>query len=137
MYVDDIIITRNNTKEAERLEKHLTIFFEVKALRILKYFLGIEIAHSSNEYLMTQQKYKLDLLNETKLLQGKVNDIPIDINNKLMFKEAEPKIEMESYQRLIDQLLYLSHTRPDTSYSANVSTQFMHSLRRSYYQAAL
>ena len=104
VYVDDIIITGSNTKEVARLEKHHTTFFEVKPLGILKYFLGIEIAHSINGYLMTQQKYILHLLNETKLLQGKVNDTPIETNHKLMFKEDDPKIEMESYQRLIGKL---------------------------------
>ena len=137
VYVDDIIITGSNTKEAARLEKHLTTAFEVKALGRLKYFLGIEIAYSNKGYLMTQQKYILDLLNETKLLQAKVSDTPIETNHKLMFKEDDPKIEMESFHRLIGKLLYLSHTRPDISYSVNVLTQFMHSPRRSHYQAAL
>ena len=54
-----------------------------------------------------------------------------------MFKEDDPKTEMESYQRLIGKLLYLSHTRLDISDSMNVLTQFMHSPRRSHYQASL
>ena len=137
VYVDDIIITGSNTKEAAMLKKHLATVFEVKVLGIMKYFLRIEIAHSSKRYLMTQQKYILDLLNETKLLRGKVNDTPTKTNHQSMFKEDDPKIEMESYQRLIGKLLYLSHTRPNISYSVNVLTQFMHNPRRSHYQATL
>ena len=138
IYVDDIIIIiGDNVEEATKLEKHLTTHFEVKKLGTLRYFLEIEIDHSSNGYLMTLQKYILDLLNGTKLLQGKVNTTPIETNYKLTFKEDDPRIEIEPYQRLIDKLLYLSHTRPYISYSVNVLTQFMHSPRRSHYHAAL
>ena len=77
VYVDDIIIIGNNTEEATKLEKHLTTYFEVRKLGSLKYFLGTEITQSSNGYLMTQHKYKLDSIKEPKLLQGKVNDTPI------------------------------------------------------------
>ena len=86
VYVDYIIITWNSVKEARKLEKHIPSHFEVKRLGILRCFLRIEICHSSNKYLMTQLKYILDLLNETKLLQGKANDTPIEINHKLTFK---------------------------------------------------
>ena len=74
VYVDDIIITGNNEGEAKKLEMQLTTHFEVKRLGALKYFLGIEIAQSRNGYLTTQQKYILDLLSGTKLLQGKINN---------------------------------------------------------------
>ena len=53
MYVDDIIITGDNDKEAMELEEQLIAYFEVKRRGTLKYFLGIEIAHSSSGYLMT------------------------------------------------------------------------------------
>ena len=33
IYVDDIIITRDNVEEATKLEKHLTTHFEVKKTR--------------------------------------------------------------------------------------------------------
>ena len=44
VYVDDIIITGNNTTAAKHSENHLLKHFEVKNLGPLKYFLGIEIA---------------------------------------------------------------------------------------------
>ena len=50
---------------------------------------------------MTQQKYILDLLNETKLIQSKINNTPIETNHKLTLSEEDLKIEIESYQRLI------------------------------------
>ena len=46
VYVDDIIMRRDDYKEIERLEKKLAKEFEIKDLGRLKYLLGIEMAHS-------------------------------------------------------------------------------------------
>ena len=46
VYVDDINITRNDELEKHTLRQCLTKEFEIKELRRLKYFLGIEVAHS-------------------------------------------------------------------------------------------
>ena len=101
VYVDDVIITGNNDEEAIKLEMQLTTHFEIKKLGSLKYFLGIEISQFCNGYLMTKKKYILDLLNETKHVQIKINNTPIEINHKLTISEEDPRIEIESYQRLI------------------------------------
>lgn len=44
VYVDDIILTRNNLTEIERLKKTLTIEFEVRDLGQMRYFQAMEIA---------------------------------------------------------------------------------------------
>ena len=66
MYVDDIIITFNDSTEIQGLEEQLDQSFQVKILGPLKYFLRIEFGRSSDRILMTQQKYIIDLLAETK-----------------------------------------------------------------------
>ena len=86
---------------------------------------------------MTQQKSILDILKETGLTQGRTSKTLIEITIKLTLKEDDPKTEIHSYQKLIGKLLYLAHTHPDISYSIDVLSQFMHSPRRTQYQAAL
>ena len=46
VYVDDIIVTRSDDKERQVLNQCLAKEFEIKVLGRLKYFLGIEVAHS-------------------------------------------------------------------------------------------
>jgi hypothetical protein len=46
VYVDDMIVTRNELAERKRLQQHLTRDFEMKDLGELKYFLGIEVSRS-------------------------------------------------------------------------------------------
>ena len=65
VYVDDMIVTSSNPKEVEKLQSHLAKEFEMKDLGTLKYFLGIEFSRSNDGLFLSQQKYTLDLLNET------------------------------------------------------------------------
>ena len=105
VYVDDIIITRNNLEEIKCLERHLLKNFQVKQLGPLKYFLGIEFARSSEGILMTQQKYILEILEEAKHTNFHVNDTPIEVNHKLTLNEEQPRVEISSYKKLIGKLL--------------------------------
>lgn len=46
VYIDDIILIGNNIYEMERLKRSRTTEFEVKSLRYMRYFLGMEVARS-------------------------------------------------------------------------------------------
>ena len=134
--MDDILITWNNLEEIKCLERHLHKNFQVKQLGPLKYFLRIEFARSSEGILMTQQKYILEILKETKHTNCHINDTPIGVKHKLTLNEEEPQVEISSYKKLIGKLLYLSLTRPVICYAVNILSQFMHSPRNSHFQAA-
>ena len=136
MYVDDIIITGNDSTEIQGLEEHLDQSFQVKRLGPVKYFLRIEFDRSSDRILMTQQKYILDLMEETKHTKCRISDTPIEVNHRLTLDDKDPEIEIISYQKLIGKLLYLSHTRPDICFTINVLSQFMHLPCNSHFQAA-
>ncbi|CAA7388698.1 unnamed protein product [Spirodela intermedia] len=96
--------------------------FDVKNLG-QKYFLGIEVAHSSKGIFISQQKYITDLLAET----GK---------SKLSMANEEISINCEMYQHLIGRLLYLTHTQLDISYAMSILNQFMHQLKECHLHAA-
>ncbi|XP_028100257.1 uncharacterized protein LOC114299661 [Camellia sinensis] len=54
--------------------------FEIKDLGVLKHFLRIKFARSKKGIIMSQQKYVLDLLEETGLLGCKATETPIEPN---------------------------------------------------------
>ena len=99
VYVDDLIITRNDLEEIRKIKSQLKENFDIKDLGKLKYFLGIEIAHSSKGLFLSQRKYTLDLLKETGKLGIKPANTPTDTNNKLSPESDEPGIGQ--YQRLV------------------------------------
>jgi hypothetical protein len=63
VYADDIIVTGDD-EEQQMLGQDLAKEFEIKTLGKLKYFLGIEMAHSKKGIFTSQQKYIIDLLQE-------------------------------------------------------------------------
>ena len=57
--------------------------FAIKDLGRLKYFLGIEVAHSKQGIFISQQKYILNLLAEMGKMACKPVDTPIEQNHRL------------------------------------------------------
>ncbi|XP_022857173.1 uncharacterized protein LOC111378236 [Olea europaea var. sylvestris] len=92
VYVDDIIVTGNEEQKKEDLKHKLTTKFEIKELEGFKYFLGIEVVHSKHRIFISQQKYILDLLKDTRQSASKPTSTPIESNHKL--REAEGNIEL-------------------------------------------
>ena len=66
VYVDDIVITSSDTLGISSLKAFRNFHFQTKDLGLLKYFLGIEVMRSKKGILLTQGKYILDLLKETR-----------------------------------------------------------------------
>jgi Reverse transcriptase (RNA-dependent DNA polymerase) len=128
VYVDDLIITGDNQMKINCVKKDLKQKFDIKDLGKLKYFLGIEIAHSLKGLFISQRKYTLDLLKETEKLGCKPVSTPIDPNIKLNTEDNEPLEDVHHFQRLVGKLIY-SVTRPDMSFVMSQISKFMHSPR--------
>lgn len=68
VYVDDIIVTSNNSQVVDEFVQSLDSRFSLKDLGMLSYFLGIEVTYTSkvtytsNVIFLNQRKYILDLL---------------------------------------------------------------------------
>uniref|UniRef100_A0A8R7PAF0 Reverse transcriptase Ty1/copia-type domain-containing protein n=1 Tax=Triticum urartu TaxID=4572 RepID=A0A8R7PAF0_TRIUA len=136
VYVDDIIITGDDTKEIEYLKMRLAKEFEVKDLGQLRYFLGIEVSRSKKGIYLCQRKYVLDLLLETGLSKCRPAPTPIEQNHRLVSEAGSP-VDRERYQRLVGRLIYLPHTRPDIAFSVSVVSQFMHDPRTRHMDAVI
>lgn len=68
VYVDDIVVTRNDVAEIKYLKSQMAHEVEIKDLRQLKYFLRIEVARSKKGIFISKRKYTLNLLSETSML---------------------------------------------------------------------
>ncbi|GJV08473.1 retrovirus-related pol polyprotein from transposon TNT 1-94 [Tanacetum coccineum] len=82
-YVDDVIITRNNLTKIQETKKQLDDEFRIKDLGLLKYFLGIEVAKTKDDLVLSQQKYTLDILENSGKIGCKPSVFPIEQGLKL------------------------------------------------------
>ena len=134
VYVDDIVLTGDDTDEISSLKQKLAKKFEIKDLGALKYFLGIEVARSPHGLFLSQQKYVLDLLKDTGMLGCRPATTPVDLNHVLQAGIGD-QVDREQYQRTVGRLIYLSHTRPDIAYAVSLVSQFMHDPRTTHLEA--
>ena len=82
MYVDNIILVGDDIGEMEKLKRVLVSEFEVKNLGFLRYFLGMDVARTTQGIVVCQRKYTLDLLEEIGMLGCKPIDTPIEVNRR-------------------------------------------------------
>lgn len=137
IYVDDILIAGNNLTESTTIKAFLNTTFKIKDLGNLKYFLGLEVARSSQGIHVCQRKYTLDLLSETGLLDAKPCRTPMLKGTKLLEDSATLLPDPAAYRRLIGKLIYLTNTRPDISYSVQQLSQHMSSPTNLHHEAAI
>ncbi|KAK3035781.1 hypothetical protein RJ639_033510 [Escallonia herrerae] len=137
VYVDDLILTGNNSTACSSFKKYLNDCFKLKDLRPLKYFLGIEAARGPRGLFLSQRKYALDILSESGLSASKPAAFPMEQNHDLAFAGSPLLSDPGPYRRLIGRLVYLTITRPDICYAVHVLSQFMQSPRSQHWDAAL
>lgn len=136
VYVDDIILAGNSMYEFTNVKSILHASFKIKDLGQLKYYLGLEVAHSQQGISHCQRKYCLDLLADSSLTYSKPISTPSDPSVKLHHDSSSPYEDISSYRRLIDRLLYLNTKRPDITFITQQLSQFLTKPTQVHYIAA-
>nr|KYP32233.1 Retrovirus-related Pol polyprotein from transposon TNT 1-94 [Cajanus cajan] len=126
VYVDDIIITSNNSSILHTLVSQLHSVFSLKDLGDLDYFLGIEVkTQSDGSLILTQSKYIRDLLNRTDMEALKPISSPMIPDSKLSKAGSEDFLDASLYRSVVGALQYATITRLEISFSVNKVCQFM------------
>ena len=102
-----------------------------------RYFLGIEFAHQDRKLALTQQKYALDMLKETRLLGCKPETSLMEAHPQFRDTSSPLFEDANHYRRLLGKLIYLTVTRLDIVYAVSVLSQFMQEPRRVHWERAL
>ena len=132
-----MIIIGNDLSGIQELKDFLSQQFELKNLRHLNYFLGLEITHSTDGLYITQVKYASDLLSQARLTDNKIVDTPVELNAHLTLSGRKPLSNPSLYRRLFGSLVYLTVTRPDISYVVHQVSQYLSAPRSTHYAAIL
>lgn len=135
--MDDVILFDNSLHTFPAIKTQLHTTFGIKDLGILKYFLGLEVAHSSAGITLSQRRYCLDLLQDSSLLDCKPTTTPLDHAIRLHQDNGQSFSDVSSYRRLVGRLLYLTSTRLDIAFATQQVGQFMSSPTLSHHKAAV
>lgn len=137
VYVDDLLICGNHEHMLQKFKEYLSRCFAMKDLGKLKFFLGIEVSRGSEGIFLSQRKYALDIVSDYIDLDEKPAATPIEQNHRLATNDGPLLMDQKGYRRLIGRLIYLTHTRPELSYSVHVLSQFMQQPHEAHWDAAL
>ncbi|XP_071705107.1 uncharacterized mitochondrial protein AtMg00810-like [Rutidosis leptorrhynchoides] len=84
---------------------------------------------------MSQRKYALELLHLAGILDEKPSNIPLDPTINLTDNIGEPLPDATQYRTIVGKLIYLTITRPDLYFAAQILSQFSQSPKTSHFQA--
>lgn len=119
IYVDDILLTSNDSATITFVINQLANRFSMKQLGSVHNFLGIKITKLYDMYFLSQQKYAISLLHQTKLENCNSLANPTCTKLPSMLQPDQHLSNQQLYRRIIGSLQYLTITRPDITYSVN------------------
>ena len=104
MYVDDLLMTRNNENYIASIKKELRKGFEMKNLVCVHCYLGIEVTQHPKFIFLSQNKYIGDLLNRFGMADCNPLTTPMEQNLKLTSIEGKEFEDATKYRQLVGSL---------------------------------
>ena len=126
IYVDDLILTGNNATKVNQFIAILAQRFSIKDLGLLSYFLGVEAVPNKHGLLLSQRRFIMDLLTQTKMQDAKIVLTPIPTSSTLKLTLGSSLSDPTEYRKVVGSLQYLLITRPDIAFAINKLSQYMH-----------
>ncbi|KAL0331168.1 UNVERIFIED_CONTAM: Retrovirus-related Pol polyprotein from transposon TNT 1-94 [Sesamum angustifolium] len=125
VYVDDVLLTGPCESSIVEVKRYLDELFTIKDLGHAKFFLGLEIAWSTQGTLVMQSKFIRDIIHDNGLFDAKATHTPFPMGVKLTADSGALLTNPEPFRRLVGRLLYLGFARPDISHGAQQLSQFV------------
>uniref|UniRef100_A0A2N9I0C7 Reverse transcriptase Ty1/copia-type domain-containing protein n=1 Tax=Fagus sylvatica TaxID=28930 RepID=A0A2N9I0C7_FAGSY len=126
VYVDDLVITGNNSLFVTSIIKRLGDMFSLKDMGSLHFFLGVEVIPTPAGLFLSQHKYIRELLAKTSMSGAKDVSTPLSTTQSLQLIDGTAAVDSSEFRRILGSLQYLSLTHPDISFAVNKLSQFMH-----------
>lgn len=110
--------------------------FEMYDLRMLHYFLRLEVKQGSNGIFILQRNYATELLQKFNMLNCNTSPTPMNTNEKLVLDDGTGTVNASYFRSLLGGRNYLSHTGPVIAFSVSLISRFMHSPSKQHLGAA-
>lgn len=127
IYVDNIILARDDLVELNSLKAFFDAKFKIKDLGVCPLFSRVGDYFAPKGYLMSKHKYTFDLLAEFHCDYFTPVSTPLDSNVKLVIDMGEPLSDTSKYNKLVGKHNFLQHTRTSISFYVQHLSQFLQS----------
>jgi hypothetical protein len=101
LYVDDMIITGDDSEYIAFVKARLRDQFLMTDLGPFRYFLGIEVSSTSDGFSISQEKYIQDLLARVALGDGHTVETHMELNVQLRSSDGDPLPDPTRYRHLV------------------------------------
>ena len=135
VYVDDIIFRSTKDELAYSFSKLMQAKFEISMIGELTHFLGLQIHQLNSGIFLSQSKYAKNLVKKFGLESANSVRTLMSPNVKLTVDLLGKSVDSSLYKSMIGNLLYLTASRPDISYSVRVCARYQANLKESHMTA--
>ena len=108
------------------LSSILSLLILLSKTLVTSTFSWVLVIPNSQGVMLSQQRYILDLLTHTKMVDAKPVTTPMASSTNLSAFDGEPFPDHTLFRSTVGALQYLSLTRPDIAFCVNKLSQFMH-----------
>src|SRR5579859_1496065 len=140
MWVDDLIIFSKDMASINDLKVQLNKEYEMKDLRELKYFLGIQVHHDRERKIIhiNQSGYNQTILERYGMENSKLANTPLSSGARLIKGTAtDILMDQKEYQSMVGGLMYaMLTTRPDLAQCIQQISQFSQKPTKTHEKAA-
>ncbi|KAJ9544175.1 hypothetical protein OSB04_023882 [Centaurea solstitialis] len=133
VYVDDLILTGNDSNAIRSFITRLHTEFRIKDLGRLNYFLGLEASYTDSGIFLSQVKYANEIIHRAGLSDSTPVATPLSPSISLV-RDGVPFDDPTKYRSIVGVLQYLTITRPNIAYAVNQVSQFLHSPMVDHYK---
>lgn len=111
--------------------------YEMNDVRLMRYFLGIQVKQKKYKIFISQEKNVDDLLKKFSMFNCKSASTPMRINEKLKKNDSDELDNEQMYRSLVGSLLFLTNTRPNIMHVVSVISRHMDKLSKTNLMATM
>jgi hypothetical protein len=135
VYVDDLIVIGNCSKEINSFKAHMQAEFRMSDLDPLSFYLGIEVHQSKGKIILSQGAYAARIMEKAGLTGCNPCATPMKARIRLSKSSSAPEVDGTECRSIVGSLRYLVNTRPDLAFSVGYVSRFMERPTGEHYAA--
>jgi hypothetical protein len=125
VYVDDLVITKSSLATVKEFKEEMNRAFLMSDLRLLSFYLGIEVRQDAGGIPLRQAHYAKKILEMAGMVDCKAAAMPMEERLRLSHDSTTEEVDVTLYRRIVGSLRYLIHTRPDLTYAIRYVSRFL------------